>query len=342
MNEIIVGLGIVILAAILQGSFIVPMSYVKSWKWENSWAIFSILGMFVFNWILSIMAVPSLCQIYKSASLSALFVPAIFGILWGIGAIFFGLGMAAAGLALGYAIIMGLVLSLGAFIPMIVLHPAELITVKGGLVTIGLLITIAGIALFGQAGILKESEQAVKTGKITRVSSVSMKVALLICILAGVFSCFTNVGFALSKNLIQMARDLGTSDLWTGNSVWAILFSAGGIANLIYCGYLFKKNKSFSCYFEKGSIVNLLLIALMSLMWIGSFAIYGYGARKMGSWGTVIGWSVFIALSIAIGGFWGIIQKEWVGTTMKTRKLAYYGIYILLAAIVVFAYSGTK
>jgi len=62
----------------------------------------------------------------------------------------------------------------------------------------------------------------------------------------------------------------------------------------------------------------------------------------MGTWGTVIGWSVFIALSIAIGGFWGIAQGEWTKTTFKVRKLAYYGISILLAAILIFAYSGTK
>jgi len=342
MNEIILGLGVVIIAAVLQGSFIAPMSNVKSWKWENSWAIFSILGMFVFNWILSFLIVPSLGQIYHAASLSTLSIPAVFGILWGFGAICFGLGMTAVGLALGYAIIMGLVLSCGAFIPMIVLHPADFSTPKGILVVIGLLVMIIGIILFGQAGIRKEAEQAGSTGKITRGSGFSMKVGLLICIAAGLLSCLTNVGFALSKDLVQLALEFKTGELWAGNAIWFILFSFGGIVNLAYCVYLFKKNKSFSNYFGKESFKNLLLIGLMSLMWIGSFVIYGVGARMMGTWGTVIGWSVFIALSIAIGGFWGIAQGEWTKTTFKVRKLAYYGISILLAAILIFAYSGTK
>ena len=111
MSELLSGLLIVIAASVLQGSFMVPMAYVRKWKWENSWAVFSILAMIVFNWILAFVSIPSLCQVYQAASPGMLFIPVAFGLLWGIGAIGFGLGVAAVGLALGYAIIMGLVLS---------------------------------------------------------------------------------------------------------------------------------------------------------------------------------------------------------------------------------------
>ena len=169
-----------------------------------------------------------------------------------------------------------------------------------------------------------------------------MKVGLLICIISGVFSCLPNVGFALSKSLIETALKSGVAEKWAGNSVWSVFFTTGAIANMVYCGYLFKKNRSFREYRTGGFLRNLLLMAAMSLMWIGSIVLYGAGARMMGSWGTVIGWSVFIALSISIAGLWGVAQGEWAGTSVKTRKLMACGIVSLVMAIFIFTYSGMK
>jgi L-rhamnose-H+ transport protein len=337
MDKLMTGLLIVVVASVLQGSFMVPMSYVRKWKWENSWAVFSILAMIVFNWALAWLSIPSLAQIYKSASVSTLGVPAVFGACWGIGAVCFGLGMAAVGFALGYAIIMGIVLSFGAFIPMVVLHPNDILSSKGILILVGLAVMVVGIAVFGLAGIRKEKEQGEKTGAITETSTLSIRVGLVICIAAGILSCLTNVGFSMSQPLIDLALRQNASEKWASNSVWAILFTFGGIANLSYCGYLFVKNKSFGAYRQAGSFRNLMLLAFMSLMWIGSFVLYGLGARMMGDWGTVIGWSAFIALSITIASIWGFAQGEWARTSPATRKLMAAGLAILVLVIFIFA-----
>jgi len=340
--QLLTGLLIVIAASILQGSFMVPMVYVKKWKWENSWAVFCILGMIVFNWIMAFISVPSLCQVYQSASVKMLIIPAVFGALWGIGAIGFGLGIAAAGLALGYAIIMGLVLSLGAFIPMVALHPGEVFTLKGITIIAGVVVMIFGVVLFGKAGMRKEEEQGQRSGEITKLSKITMKLGLVICIMGGVFSCFPNVGFALSKPLIDLSIEYRASSSWAGNSVWSILFTAGGLINLVYCGYLFRKNGSFKEYRCEGALKNLLLMAAVSLIWITSFALYGFGAQMMGDWGTVVGWSVFIALAISTAGIWGIAQGEWANVSGRTKKLMFTGIAILVLAIFIFAYSSMQ
>ena len=342
MNQLAWGLAIILIASVLQGSFMVPMSYVKKWKWENCWAVFSILAMVIFNWVLALVLLPSLLQVYRAASASTLAVPAFFGLCWGIGAVCFGLGMVAVGLALGYAIIMGIVLSFGAFIPMAILHPGEILTAKGLLILIGLAVMVVGIAVFGLAGIRKEKEQGEKTGSITKTSTLSIKVGLAICIAAGILSCLSNVGFSLSKPLMDLALEHNAPTSWAGNSVWAVLFAFGGLANLAYCGHLFRKNKSLNAYSGSDSFRNFLLLAFMSLMWIGSFALYGLGARMMGDWGTIIGWSVFIALSITIANVWGLAQGEWANTTTKTRKLMASGLAILVLAIFIFAFSNLK
>jgi len=321
MNEVVGGFFIILVASVLQGSFMVPMSYVKKWQWENSWALFSVLGMIGFNWVLAWVTIPSLLDVYRAAPAAALATPGIFGLCWGIGAVCFGLGVAAAGFALGYAIIMGIVLSFGAFIPMLVQHREEILTPKGLLVLLSLAVMIVGIAVFGRAGTRKEKEQSEKTGAITKTSTLSIKVGLAICIVGGLLSCLTNVGFSLSESLVDLAKEHGVSENWAGNSVWAILFTFGALVNLGYCGYLFTKNKSFRAYREPGLFRNFFLVAFMSLMWIGSFVLYGLGAGMMGDWGNVVGWSVFIGLSITIANLWGFAQGEWANTTPKTRTL---------------------
>ncbi len=340
MEQPFLGLAVVTLASVLQGSFLVPMTHVKRWPWENSWAVFSLLGMIGFNWALAFVSVPSLCAVYADASLEMLLIPAIFGLLWGLGAVGFGLGIAAVGLALGYAVIMSLVLSLGALIPMAALHREEILTGKGMTVIAGVAVMLVGMALFGKAGMRKEKEQQQRSGKITKLSTASMKLGLMICIFGGIFSCFPNVGYALSQPLLDLVQSHGTSPRWAGNAVWSILLSSGGVVNLAYCGYLFKKNGSLKEYRCPDALRNLCLMALVSLMWMASFCLYGVGAQMMGDWGTVIGWSVFIALSVSVAGAWGVIQGEWAGTSSQTRKLMLLGIAILVLTIFILACGG--
>ena len=329
-----VALGIIVAAAVLQGSFMVPMAYVKGWKWENSWLLFSLLGMFVFNWAVAFATVPRLCDVYQEAFPGALAVPVVSGVCWGFGAICFGVGVAATGFARGYAVIMGVIL-LGTVVPMVTLLVDEVGTARGILTLCSLVVMVAGFVICGVAGVQKEREQGTRTGAITRVSTISPKVGLLICVLSGLFSCMTNVGFAHSETLMKLASQ---SDAWkycAGNAVWAVLFTSGGLANLAYCGYLLRKNDSLKAYLGKGLVRNVLLVVAMSAMWIGSFILYGVGACMLGKWGTVTGWPVFIGLTVVVASLWGTLQGEWTGASAGPRRLVIAGTVLLLLAVLI-------
>ena len=41
------------IAGLFQGSFVLPMTLTREWKWEHTWAAFSLLGMLVFNWLIA-------------------------------------------------------------------------------------------------------------------------------------------------------------------------------------------------------------------------------------------------------------------------------------------------
>lgn len=125
MNGLAMGLLAVIAGAMMQGSFALPQKFVRNWPWEKSWLFYSISGMVLFPWLLVALVVPNPAQAYANAGPGVLALTAIFGAGWGIGSVLFGLGIAALGVALGFAIIISLTAALGALVPMAVLEPAK-------------------------------------------------------------------------------------------------------------------------------------------------------------------------------------------------------------------------
>ena len=47
------GFALLIVAGICQGSFVLPMTLARKWRWEHVWAAFSMMGMLLFNWTLA-------------------------------------------------------------------------------------------------------------------------------------------------------------------------------------------------------------------------------------------------------------------------------------------------
>jgi L-rhamnose-H+ transport protein len=78
----------------------------------------------------------------------------------------------------------------------------------------------------------------------------------------------------------------------------------------------------------------------MALMWIGSFYLYGAGAAKLGRWGVVVGWPLFISLSIIVGNLWGLWRGEWKGAPALARQLLNQGLLVLIVAVIVVAVSN--
>ena len=334
---LVAGFLLVLLAGLLQGTFVLPMTLVREWSWEHTWATFSLLGMFVFNWMITLLFVPRIFSVYAASSSRDLFILAVFGLGWGVGAVLFGLGMNKLGMALGYPIIMGLIASLGALIPLLIFFPETLPTPKGLILLAGTAVVILGIVLCSIAG----SRRGLSLERSSSAPANAFTAGLIIAVLAGILSCLPNVGMAFGKDLIHSAEALGVSTASSGNTVWALLFTLGCLANLAYCVYLMISQKTLGQYWGRETPRNLGLSAAMALMWIGSFYLYGAGAAKLGHWGVVAGWPLFISLSIVTGNLWGLWRGEWKGASNPARKLLNLGLVVLIVAVVVVALSNS-
>jgi L-rhamnose-H+ transport protein len=328
----IIGLACVLGAGILQGVFLLPLEFAKQWRWEHSWLGFSTFGMLIFNWLIAWIILPHPFAIYRAVPTRDLLELALFGLGWGGGAVLFGLGMERLGLSLGYPIIMGLIASLGAFVPLLVLHPHMLLSAPGVVISAGTAAVVAGIVLCSRAGARKESVLGAHRGSLT--SGVTIAVA------AGVLSSLPNVGMTVGQGVIASARAHGTSPHLAADAVWVIFFTVGFLVNAAYCVGLILHRRTANLLWSSGSTRDLALAALMGLLWICSFYSYGIGAARMGAFGPVIAWPLFIACAIGVGNLIGFWRGEWRNAPRSATALLGRGMIVLISAVALITVSG--
>lgn len=325
------GIGLVVLGGFLNGSFALPMKRMPAWPWENTWLIYSLAGLVVVPWSLALGTVPHLAFVYQQASWATLVKVAVFGFGWGVGSTFFGLGIRRVGMALGFAIILGVTASLGSLLPMAVLHPEQLATGRGLNLIAGLILVIAGVSFCSLAGWQRERDAGTTASSRPRSG---FAFGLVICLLSGIFSAMLNFSFVFGKDLDDLARSAGASTVMAANSIWALALAAGFVANAGYCLHLLRKNHTWEVFTRRRVPLGYWLGGVvMGVVWFSGIAVYGMGAAMLGPMGGILGWPVFMVMVIVAGNIWGAVTGEWKGASRRAYGYLYVGIAILLLAI---------
>jgi L-rhamnose-H+ transport protein len=328
----------VALGGLLHGSFALPMKRIARWKWENIWLVYSVVGLIVVPLALAMATVPSLAQVYENSSGSVLALIAVCGVGWGIGSTLFGLAIGRVGMALAFAIILGITSSVGSLLPLVILNPAELFARRGQILLMGLALVIAGIVICSIAGSLREKAQGSNSGA-GDVSSFGT--GLIICLISGLLSPALNFGFVFGKPVQDAAAAAGARPDLAANAIWVIGLGGGFLVNAGYATYLLAKNKTWGHFTQKGTPPGYWLgAALMGFLWYIGMSIYGMGAAAMGPLGGVMGWPIFMSVVIIMANVWGAVTGEWKGAGNLAVRLSWTGIAILVVAIAVIAQAS--
>jgi len=344
MSGVSIGIILSAIAGVLNGSFAAPTKYARRWNWENIWAVWGIVGMLLFPWFLVFITVPHVGNFYAHAPAHAMWLVIIFGVGFGLAQIFFGLGIAAIGISLNFAIAIGLSTALGSIVPLVFLQPQTIPTPKGAAIFLGVGLMLVGIIFCAIAGREKEREFQIslEAGLSKGETRMSFKTGLIICILAGVGSPLNNFGLAFGTPLTKRAVELGVSSANQANVIWAPLLTASLVPYLIYCIYLWRKNHSFHRYGTAGTGVYWLFGLVMGVLWFGSTAIYGTATSHFSSGiGPILGWPLFMSSIIVTSNIWGFATGEWSGTTRKPRVIVLSGISILILGFVALSLAST-
>lgn len=339
--KLIIGLFLATLGGGIQGSFVYPMKFMRNWKWENGWFIFTITCCLIIPTVLAFCTTPDLLEIYRNTSSRTLWQVFFSGIAWGIGVVLFGLGADFLGMSLGIAIITALNAAFGTLFPLLLLPSQSLDFYELLFLCFGLLILIVGITRVAAAGKLREIDQQ-ENGSNNVVRKVSFKVGLLICVVASIFCPATNFAVFFGQPISEAVKELGTVAPYNVGYAQLLPYFIGGfIVNTIYCISLFIKNKSFNNYYNSGIAKNLFWGTSMSVLFIVGMVLYTIAITiYIKDIGVVVGWPLFMAATIIAANFLGLISGEWKNINRVAFVKLYYGLGLLIIAIIFVSLSN--
>ena len=330
MGDATMGLLLLLVAGVTNASFTLPMKYTKRWAWENTWLVWTIFALVALPPLVAFWTVPHLTQVYSEAGVGLVATVAAFGAGWGISQVLFGLAVDVIGIALTFSIVLGMSAAIGSIIPLLRLHPEEMLSQGGFGVLVGVALVLIGVVLCAVAGRKREAALGVSSQ-----SGVSQARGLTYAIGSGLGAAMVNLGLTFGAPLLAGARQMGAATVWAPNAAWLPVMLAGSIPNLVYCIYLLQKNHTSSRYSEAGTGSYWVLAFIMALFWFGSTSLYGIASGKLGSWGTILGWPLFMSLIVITASMLGILTGEWKSSGRKPLRIQLAGVAMLVMAVFV-------
>jgi len=355
---IILGIVFHFIGGFASGSFYVPFNKVKGWSWESYWIVGGLFSWLIVPPIAAWLTIPNFKEIIASTDPSVLGWTFFWGILWGIGGLTYGLGMRYLGMSLGNSVLLGFTSAFGALVPSIYYNfvPTEgkttfndlLSTDWGRIVLLGILLCLVGIMICGRAGILKEKELPEEKKKES-VKEFNLVKGLIVCTLSGILSACFNYGIEAGTPMAEKANEIwraanptATSEfLYQNNVIYIVLLWGGLTTNFIWCMILNTRNKSFVDYTNKSTPLkwNYFFSALAGTIWFMQFFFYGMGESRLGNGAS--SWILHMAFIILVANIWGILLKEWKGTSNKTKMTIGIGIASILISVIIVGYGNS-
>jgi L-rhamnose-H+ transport protein len=338
------GVAIFTLGGLAGAVFYLPFKKVRNWAWESYWLVYAVVGLVVVPWALAFTTSPNVIDVLKATPGAVLGRCFMYGAMWGIGGLTWGLMIRYLGVGLGLAIGCGLCSAAGTLIPPILAGNLDKLygTPAANASLVGVIVSLAGIVMVGMAGMSKESELP-EEAKKKAVAEYDFKKGILVAIFSGLMSSGMSFGLQGGAKIEELALATApvTANAWRGMPVLVVVLLGGFVVNALWCLYLNMKNRTLGDYTKKGAPVlpNIVFAGLAGAIWCSQFICFKTGEPAMGSM-AYIGWAVLMASAIGFSTVLGIFLGEWNGTSSRTRSRLAIGLVLLLGSTILAGYSG--
>jgi len=330
-QPLLAGVALTMAAGLMSGTCMLPLKFVRSWKWENLWLVFSLVSLVIIPWMLAIGLVGSLFETYRTLPFRQLAIPMLFGAGWGVAQILFGISVKRLGLGIAYAVIVGLGAVLGTLVPLFAQQRPTAKEHAIQLIVGGVAVMVIGISLTTWGGQIKERATDISQSASHR----AYPAAIFLAVLCGFMAPMLNYSFAFGQGIAQAAVRLGNQPVHSAYAVWPIGLAGGFLPNAAYSLWLLFKNRTWPLF--RCARADLLWSCLMGILWMGAFALYGMSATFLGALGTSVGWGLLQIFMIMTATLAGALTGEWKHASRSATLLLSSGIASLTVAIVLLA-----
>lgn len=234
-------------------SFYIPFKLVRRWSWETYWLVGGVFAWIVAPLLIASLLVPNLWHDLAQSPFKSVCEAFIWGLVWGVGGLMYGLTMRYLGIALGVAIALGLCTAFGTLMPPLFAGQLGHIASEpsGRVILIGIGICLVGITLSGLAGMSKERELD-DANKKASVEEFQFWKGLFVAVVAGVMSAAFAFGLSAGQPIADVTRrslvQAGHSELWQNLPVLICVMLGGFTTNFFWCIGLNIKNRSGNEY----------------------------------------------------------------------------------------------
>lgn len=340
-------LGVILhmIGGLASASFYIPYGRVRKWSWETYWLAGGFFSWIIAPWIAASIAMGGIGGVWAAITMTPgrdLLWAYLFGAMWGVGGLTFGLTMRYLGISLGMAIALGYCAAFGTLMPPIFAGELmQILTTAPGIYTlIGVGVCLGGIAVTGLAGMSKERELPEEKKRET-IKEFNFFKGILVATFSGIMSAGMAYGLRAGEAIGTNAVGLGIPEIWQGLPVLCVVLAGGFTSNFIWCVILSLKNHSGGDYLDAESplLANYFFSAVAGTTWYMQFFFYTMGETKIGAY-KFSSWTLHMASIIIFSSCWGIVLHEWRGSSQKTFRLLTLGLAILVVSMLIVGYGN--
>jgi len=333
MSSVAAGIGWHMVGAAAAASFYAPIEKVKRWSWETTWAVAGIFSWILLPITVALVLLPDFHAFYAATPGDVLLRVFLFGCMWGIGNVNYGLTMRWLGMSLGIGVAIGVTLVVGTLIPPLV-HGQSLglLTTTSGRYTLaGILLALTGIAIVSWAGHQKERRLGL------RAAEFNLAKGLTLAVLCGIFSSGMSFAIDAARPMALAAQHAGVRPLYAALPSYVIIMGGGALINFGYCfGRLaFRRDISLRNDLAQPSrtlVKNTTMAASGGILWYLQFFFYAWGAANIPLRLAYVNWMLHMSGYVLFGGLVGLALGEWRAARGRPVRLLWAGMALIIAA----------
>ncbi len=340
--SLVLGFTYIVIGAACGGSFGLPSKYVKQdTPWEVLWGPFFFIVTVFMPLLIAPLLVNDLGAIYGQVGLETLAAVLLFGLLWGLGSMTLGMSFAFIGLSLAYALNYGAQIIFGSMIPLLIVDAHQVLTLHGGVILAGVAVCLAGVAVSGRAGILKQRSLDLLAPDPGVADSIRKQPRMLIGVLIGVVSGILCACYAIASvyagPIESWARQYNNPPWAAATAVTAIILWGGAVSSCLYCAAQLTRNKTWGRLIGPGAGLIFLLAALMAVLHNAAIFLFGLGWIHIDPLGVSVGYPIFMSVAILVGNAHGFRTGEWKGASRESILWIFAGIGLLIVGVCLLA-----